>query len=75
MLKETLTMGQHLQFNNEYEWTWTNTLSWAKVLNDVHDISAYVGVEAIEGFGEYFGASRNQFPFENKEIISYLDAW
>ena len=66
--------GSTSAFNNEYEWTWTNTLSWAKVLNDVHDISAYVGVEAIEGFGEYFGASRNQFPFENKEIISYLDA-
>ena len=56
-----------------YEWTWTNTLSWAKVLNDVHDISAYVGVEAIEGFGEYFGAGRQRFPFETTSIISYLD--
>ena len=56
-----------------YEWTWTNTLSWAKVLNDVHDISAYVGVEAIEGFGEYFGAGRQRFPFQTTSIISYLD--
>ena len=56
-----------------YEWTWTNTLSWAKVLNDVHDISAYVGVEAIEGYREYFGASRQRFPFESTNIISYLD--
>ena len=57
----------------DYEWTWTNTLSWAKVLNDVHDVSAYVGVEAIEGFGEYFGASRQRFPFQTTNIISYLD--
>ena len=57
----------------DYEWTWTNTLSWAKVLNDVHDVSAYVGVEAIEGFGEYFGASRQRFPFQSTNIISYLD--
>ena len=56
-----------------YEWTWTNTLSWAKVLNDVHDISAYVGVEAIEGFGEFFGAGRQRFPFQTTSIISYLD--
>ena len=57
----------------DYEWTWTNTLSWAKVLNDIHDVSAYVGVEAIQGFGEYFGASRQRFPFEATNIISYLD--
>ena len=57
----------------DYEWTWTNTLSWAKVLNDIHDVSAYVGVEAIQGFGEYFGASRQRFPFETTNIISYLD--
>ena len=57
----------------DYEWTWTNTLSWAKVLNDVHDVSAYVGVEAIQGFGEYFGASRQRFPFQSTNIISYLD--
>jgi len=57
----------------DYEWTWTNTLSWAKVLNDIHDVSAYVGVEAIEGFGEYFGASRQRFPFQTTNIISYLD--
>ena len=56
-----------------YEWTFTNTLSWAKVLNDVHDISALVGVEAIEGFAEYFGAGRQRFPFQTTSIISYLD--
>ena len=65
--------GQTSSTGWDYEWTWTNTLSWAKVLNDIHDISAYVGVEAIEGFGEYFGASRQRFPFQTTNIISYLD--
>lgn len=65
--------GQTSRHSWEYEWTWTNTISWAKTLNDRHDISAYVGVEAIEGFGEYFGASRQRFPFETTSIISYLD--
>ena len=53
--------------------TFTNTLSWSKVIADVHDISAYAGVEAIQGFSEYFGASRQRFPFETTSIISYLD--
>ena len=57
----------------QYDWTWTNTLSWEDTFNDIHEISAYVGVEAIEGYGEYFGAGRQRFPFEVTEIISYLD--
>ena len=67
--------GNRLTMNSnwDYEWTWTNTLSWAKVLNDVHDVSAYVGLEAIEGFGEYFDATRQGFPFETTPIISYLN--
>ena len=56
-----------------YEWTFTNTLSWSKVIADVHDISAYAGVEAIQGFSEFFGAARERFPFETTSIISYLD--
>lgn len=56
-----------------YEWTWTNTLSWKKMIDEAHEISAYIGVEAIEGFGEYFGAGRQRFPFETTNIISYLD--
>ena len=57
----------------DYEWTWSNTVSWAKTLNDVHDVSAYVGVEAIQGFGEYYDATRQGFPFETTPIISYLN--
>ncbi|MDC3132785.1 TonB-dependent receptor [Flavobacteriaceae bacterium] len=56
-----------------YQWVLTNTLSYNKVFNDVHKLNAYVGVEAIEQFGELFNASRQKFAFETNEIISYLD--
>ena len=55
-----------------YEWVFTNTLSWAKTFGD-HEVSAYAGVEAIEGFAEFFGAGRQRFPFQTTNIISYLD--
>lgn len=57
----------------QYEWTWTNTLSWKQTFNSIHEVSAYAGVESIEGFGEYFGAGRQRFPFDVTGIISYLD--
>ena len=31
-------------------------------------------MEALEAFGEEFGAGRQRFPFETTPIISYLDA-
>ncbi len=55
-----------------YQWVFTNTVNWAKTFG-VHDIEVLAGVEAIEQFGEYFGAGRNRFPFESNDIISYLD--
>jgi len=65
--------SQNSSHSWEYQWTWTNTFSWEKTINDIHKLKAYVGVEAIEGFGEYFGAGRQRFPFETTSIISYLD--
>ena len=55
-----------------YQWVFTNTVNWAKTFG-VHDIEVLAGVEAIEQFGEYFGAGRNRFPFQTNDIISYLD--
>lgn len=57
----------------QYEWTWTNTLSWKETFDEIHEVSAYLGLEAIEGYGEFIGAGRQRFPFEVTEIISYLD--
>jgi TonB-dependent starch-binding outer membrane protein SusC len=60
---------------NQYslQWVWTNTLSWTKTFNDVHKFDAYIGTEAIQEFGEIFGASRQRFAFETTEILSYLN--
>jgi TonB-dependent starch-binding outer membrane protein SusC len=60
---------------NQYslQWVWTNTLSWTKTYNDVHKFDAYVGTEAIQEFGEIFGATRQRFAFQTKDILSYLD--
>ena len=55
-----------------YQWVFTNTVNWAKTFG-VHDIEVLAGIEAIEQFGEYFGAGRSRFPFETNDIISYLD--
>jgi TonB-linked SusC/RagA family outer membrane protein len=65
--------GQTSEHSWGYQWTWTNTLSWEQTYSDVHNLKAYVGLEAIEGFGEFFGAGRQRFPFETLPIISYLD--
>jgi TonB-linked SusC/RagA family outer membrane protein len=60
---------------NQYslQWVWTNTLSWTKTFNDVHKFDAYIGTEAIQEFGETFGAGRQRFAFETTEILSYLN--
>ena len=60
-------------YSDSYQWQWSNVLSYDKTFNDVHVVNAYVGIEAIEEYGEYFGASRQRFAFESLPIISYLD--
>ncbi|MFC4218510.1 SusC/RagA family TonB-linked outer membrane protein [Flagellimonas marina] len=57
----------------EYQWTWTNTLTYAKTLNEIHNFKAYVGVESIQQFEERLEASRQRFAFETTNILSYLD--
>ncbi|MCP9234838.1 TonB-dependent receptor [Lewinella sp. JB7] len=57
----------------EYEWVWTNTVSYARELSSDHQISGLAGVEAISGFGEFSNASRQRFPSEDNSIISYLN--
>lgn len=57
----------------EYQWTWTNTLSYSKTFNDVHNFQAYVGVESIQQFEERLEASRQRFAFGTTNILSYLD--
>jgi len=55
-----------------YQWVFTNTVNWSKTFG-IHEVEVLAGIEAIEQFGEYFGAGRNKFPFQTNDIISYLD--
>ncbi|WP_086543097.1 SusC/RagA family TonB-linked outer membrane protein [Algoriphagus antarcticus] len=57
----------------QYQWVWSNVLSYTKTFNDVHKVDVYVGTEAIKEFGESFEAGRQRFAFNSPEILSYLD--
>lgn len=65
--------GSTSRTNYDYQWVWQNTLSYSKTFKDIHKFDAYVGLESIKQFGEFFGASRNGYAFEVNPIISYLD--
>ena len=57
----------------QYQWVWSNVLSYNKTFNEVHNVDVYVGTEAITEFGEFFQAGRQRFAFNTPEILSYLD--
>ncbi|MFH6604547.1 SusC/RagA family TonB-linked outer membrane protein [Maribacter algicola] len=56
----------------EYQWQWNTVLTYDKTFNEVHNFNAYVGIESIQAYGEFFNASRNQFAFETTDILRYL---
>ena len=56
-----------------YQWVWTNTLSYSKTFNTVHKVDAFVGTEAIRQYQEFFEAGRSGFFNEQLAIQSYLD--
>ncbi|PWV48170.1 TonB-dependent receptor [Chitinophaga sp. S165] len=51
--------------SNGYNWTWTNTLSYAQNFNKVHDIKVLVGTEAFDNHGRTLtGTTQNYFIFD-----------
>lgn len=57
----------------QYQWVWSNVISYNKTFNDIHNVDVYVGTESITEFGEFFQAGRQRFAFNTPEILSYLD--
>lgn len=54
--------------NSSYNfgWQWTNTATYNKTFNDVHQVGIVVGSEAIrEGLGRWIQAGRIDYAFEN----------
>ena len=43
--------------NNSYNWTWTNTLQYKAVFNDIHNLTFLVGTESYENFGNSLGGT------------------
>ena len=52
-------------FNRFRSWTWTNTLAYKNVINEVHDIQALIGTEAIEEWGRNIEGRRSNYFIED----------
>ena len=59
----TLRVGD----NNNYTWTWTNTLNYKKSFGD-HNFNVLLGVEALENINRGKGISRTGFLFETPDF-------
>jgi len=62
---------------NEYqgyntEWTWTNTLNYSKVFNELHRLNVLVGTEAIRSRSRQLNAGRNDFFILGNQDYYYL---
>jgi TonB-linked SusC/RagA family outer membrane protein len=66
------TYSLYQDFQYRYSWTWTNTLNYKHTFANVHNISAYVGVEAIKAFGESQNGFRNNY-YSGDPALRYLD--
>lgn len=54
---------------NIFDWNWTNTLSYKKVFNDIHDFQAYLGIDYQE-----HGFTRQRTKVQNFLIpLPYMD--
>ena len=65
----TYNLSQDFQYR--YSWTWTNTLTYKRVINKDHSLNAYVGVEAIKSFGELQSGYRNNY-YSGDPSLRYL---
>lgn len=62
---------------NEYqgyntEWTWTNTLNYARVFNEKHRLNVLLGTEAIRSRSRQLNAGRNDFFLLGNQDYYYL---
>lgn len=55
-----------------FTYTFNNTLNYAKILNEKHDVSAMIGTEYIKNYESSIGASRQRFPYTD-DAYRYLD--
>lgn len=64
-VENTTTNNYYQSSYHGYNWTWTNTLSYHKVFNDVHNVKLLVGTEAYESQGgDMNGRTYDYFSFD-----------
>jgi TonB-linked SusC/RagA family outer membrane protein len=63
---ENNTINQYNQSSsNGYNWTWTNTLSYKRSFNDVHNLGVVIGSEAYNNhWSEVGGSTQGYFSFD-----------
>ena len=59
---------------NQYEWVWTNTLSYATTFGSDHSLDAFVGYEANKQFYKGNEITRATFLFETPEYYTLATA-
>eukprot|EP01029_Cantina_marsupialis_P003724 TRINITY_DN1374_c0_g4_i1.p1 TRINITY_DN1374_c0_g4~~TRINITY_DN1374_c0_g4_i1.p1 ORF type:complete len:972 (+),score=159.48 TRINITY_DN1374_c0_g4_i1:4726-7641(+) len=57
-------------FDRIFKLNTTNLLSFNKTFNELHDVSAFVGFESLEGKLESFGASATKLPSSHMKMLS-----
>lgn len=53
-----------------YQWSWTNTIEYAKLFAGTHDLRVILGSEAIEDNSSNFNASRTEYTFLDLNYIT-----
>jgi len=56
------------QTRRNYNWTWSNTLNFAKTYGK-HSVNALLGVEAVSNQGDGFDIFNSDFLFENRNFL------
>ena len=55
--------------NVNFNWVWTNTLNFQKVFANDHNVSAFVGYEAVRNEGRFMYATVQGFGTTNPDIV------
>lgn len=51
-------------------WTWSNTLSYHRNFNNLHDVKVLAGTEAIKNRGKSINTAKNNYDSEDPDFIS-----
>ena len=70
---ENIGANSYTEQNDWYlNWTWTNTLTYQKLISDIHNITVLLGTEAVKEGGRGVGGRRINF-FSDDPFFRVLD--